>query len=96
MNFFKWLFSLTKGACAEFRKVCEENEAINIGKSNMAYLRLDMPQYAIFSELMLDISHWEVSLDVFVRSRCQELGFSGDILACAVAEWVRLNDSILD
>jgi len=60
-----------------------------VRNSNMEYLDLDQAQYEEFRRLMLDMSSWDDLLDVFVRARCEKVGFSGDVLACAVADWIK-------
>jgi hypothetical protein len=68
------------------------NDKVKTG--NMEYLNLDQEQYKRFNELMFsNMSLWDNSLKSFVQERCRQVGFCGDVLACAVADWVRQEET---
>lgn len=60
-----------------------------IGNSNMQYLKLSEAQYSRFRKLMMNIPQWNKSLNEFVQAKCKVVGFSGNVLACAVADWIK-------
>lgn len=61
-----------------------------IRNANKAYHRLNDAEYVAFARLMaLPMGQWPAGLTAFVRSRTATGGVSGDVLASAVADWVR-------
>lgn len=61
---------------------------LEVRKHNMSYLGLNNKQYDYYEKLMAKkTNEWSQELIQYVRSRPG--AFSGDALACAVADWVK-------
>ena len=57
---------------------------------NMSYLQLNHEQYRRHQQLMImSVKDWPDSLKKALNIEMDRVGFSGDIMAVVVADWIR-------
>lgn len=63
---------------------------MNVREYNMKYLKLNDEQYDRHIKLMnTKMSDWPEDLKAFLKKVGDQYGFSGDVIACVVADYVR-------
>ena len=68
---------------------------MDIREHNKRYLGLNDEQYDEHCRLMqLKMSDWPSALWEFVKGVTQEVGLCGDVVACAVADWLKNETTI--
>ncbi len=61
---------------------------------NREYFGITVAQQQRHNELMaMKICDWPPALGEYVQAKCNRIGFCGDVVATAVADWLKKNNS---
>lgn len=70
---------------------------MNVREHNMEYLNLDDEQYNRHIELLqMPQRDWPQSLKDHCQKVSNDIGWCGDVMMCAVADWIREQTDIQD
>jgi hypothetical protein len=74
--------------------MASSNNNDTIKRANMKYLALDEKQYARHELLMANTASWPENLSVYIKCIGAKVGLCGDLIACALADYIRGDDRL--